>query len=189
MSRPIVLVDQDGPLAAFDRLAYARAAENGWHMDTPEHAQTARYSTDHVPDPEHRKALREMIDTTRWFRELPVVEGAVEGLHALAEIAEVWVCTKPLEVNPTCRDDKAAWLTEHFGKEWERRIIVTPDKSLVRGAVLLDDAPKPEWYDRAEWQPVAYATTWNGPGTPWGDLPRFTWDMGPDALLDMAGLP
>lgn len=43
----------------------------------------------------------------------------------------------------------AQWLVEHIGDGWDRRLILTPDKSLVVGDILLDDAPKHEWYGAA----------------------------------------
>lgn len=181
-----MLVDMDGPLADFDRLFFARCAENGWEMDCTLETQTARFATDHIPDRKLRRMARAMIDEAGWFADLPVTPGSVEGLHGLAEHAEVWVCTKPLEANPTCRDDKGRWLARHFGKAWERRLVITPDKSLVAGAVLLDDAPFPEWFDRATWEPVIYPTSWNGAGSKWDGLPRWGWVDDPAALLELA---
>src|SRR3546814_844527 len=117
----------DGPLADFDVHFFRRCNENGWPMDCTVTTQTARFATDHIPDKAHRSLARQMVDTAGWFDELPVTPGAVEGLTSLAEHFEVWVCTKPLEANPTCRDDKAKWLVRHFGKEWESRPILPPE--------------------------------------------------------------
>ncbi len=109
--------------------------------------------------------------------------GAVDGFLELAEVAPVWIVTKPLEANLTCRDDKALWIRQHLGKEWERRLIITPDKSMVHGSVLLDDAPKPEWFGRATWVPVIYPWSFNGLGSEWADLPRWQWGDWPQRLL------
>lgn len=166
-------MDQDGPLADFDRQFFARCEQNGWEMDCTVETQTARFATDHIPNGRERHLARKMVDSPGWFSELPVTPGAVDGLRELAEYAEVWICSKPLEANPTCRDEKAAWLARHFGKEWAARLILAPDKSLVHGDILLDDAIKPEWLERATWTPVVFPTPWND-----GELPtagRWTW--------------
>lgn len=178
-----ILLDMDGPLAAFDEHAFAHCGENGWTVDVEgPHAQTARYMTDHVADPNHRRALRKIIDSAGWFRSLPVTAGAIEGVAALEAAGhDVWVCTKPLEVNPTCRDEKGAWLAEHF-PHLERKLIIAPDKSLVMGDILIDDAPKPEWFPAANWEPIIFDAPYNREGTPWEDCMRWSWGDDVDDL-------
>lgn len=175
MSPPVVLVDMDGPLADFDALFFERCAENRWPMDCTLADQRHRFATDHIPNKIHRAAAREMVNTPEWFADLPVTGGAQEGLQHLAEHAEVWICTNPLEANPSCRDEKAAWLVKHFSSEWERRLIITPDKSMVRGDVLLDDAPYLDWFERALWRTVIFPTPWNGAGSKWEGHDRWSW--------------
>lgn len=186
MTKPILLLDQDGPLAHFDAHFHAMVAENGWPMDATLETQTARFATDHIPDLVHRKRARRVVNTSGWFRALPVTEGAQEGIQILDKHFEVWIVTKPLEANPSCRDEKAAWVVEHLGRKWERRLILTPDKSMVNGHLLLDDAPKSEWYERATWRPVIFSTVWNGRGSAWEGLPRWTWGDDVEILLSLA---
>ena len=105
--------------------------------------------------------------------ELPVVPGAQQGvLDLLNAGVEVWVCTKPLEVNPTCHSDKANWILRHFPPLHDR-LIIAPDKAMVVGDVLLDDAPKPEWFERAAWRPVIFDSPFNRPMFP--GCQRWTW--------------
>lgn len=179
-SLPIVLVDMDGPLADFDQLFFRRCRENGWSLDCERRQQRHRFATDHMPDERERRLAREMVNTPGWFADLPVTDGALAGLNALADVADVWICSKPLEANPTCRDEKAKWLVEHFGAQWERRLILAPDKSLVRGDILLDDAPKRRWFDRAYWTPVLFDAPFN---RDWTDLPRWDWSRPVEELL------
>lgn len=180
----ILLLDQDGPLADFDAHFHARCTAEGWTLDVDHPRRSVhRLMTDHLPHRYERDAARRMVDTDpEWFRELPVTEGAREGIEALREAGvELWVCTKPLEANPRCRDAKGAWLREHF-PELEDRLIIAPDKSLIRGDVLLDDAPKLSWLPRAEWVPVVFTTSFNVTGSEWADLDHWTWG---DPLEDL----
>lgn len=186
MKRPIVLVDQDGPLADFDARFWDVVEERGYLADADRHTQTARFATDHLVHEHHKVHVRRTINTTRWFAELPPIEGAAEGMNALAEHAEVWICTKPLEANETCRDDKAGWVREHLGRGWEDRLIIAPDKSLVHGAILLDDAIKLRWLPRATWQPVVFRKGWNREGSVWSHLPSWDWSQPIDQLLELA---
>ena len=40
-----------------------------------------------------------------------------------------------------CAAEKYAWVERHLGAEWKGRILITSDKTLVRGDVLIDDKP------------------------------------------------
>lgn len=173
MTRRTILVDLDGPVADFDGHFRARCAENGWPLDDgpPMH----RYATKHVSSHAHRQLAHQMVETAGWYLELPPVAGALDGLATLAVHADVWLCSKPLEKNPTCRDDKGAWVRRHLGPDWERRLIIAPDKSMIRGDLLLDDAPNPAWFATASWAPVIYTAPYNERGSEWAGLPHWTW--------------
>lgn len=202
MSGITILVDQDGPLADFDARFYQHCADSRFPMHGGDvHAGALcvehRFATDcleHV----HAKAARQHVNQTHWFSELPVVDGAVDGINALADhpdVEAVWICTKPLEANPHCQSDKANWVRKHLGEDWLRRLIITPDKSMVRGDILLDDAPKPEWFPIAEWAPVVFPMSWNATGSRWSSkadvdtAPRWTWGDPIDELVDIAVHP
>jgi 5'-nucleotidase len=183
---PTVLVDQDGPLTSRNRWLFELFEKNGWPADATAEQQVHRYATDHLLDPEHRRLARAAALAPGVYRELPPTEGSVEGLARLAAVADVWICTRPAAGAVTCRDEKAAWMAEHHGSHWLERMIMTPDKSRVRGDVLLDDAPWPEWTRQALWTPVIYAEPFNGEGSAWAGLPRWSWADDPATLVTMA---
>lgn len=184
MNKPIFLIDQDGPLSGFDPAFWAMCAREGIPIDCTLEEQRHRFGTDHIPNRRDRDRARDIVNTPGWFADLPVVAGAVDGLHELAEVAEVWICSKPLDANPTCRDEKAAWLARHFGDEWAGRLILAPDKSMIAGHVLLDDAPKLDWLPRAQWMPVIFTMPWNGTGSAWERLPHWDWTQDIGTLLN-----
>lgn len=193
--RPIVLIDMDGPLADFDKRYWQEATEREkrqgtlydvdcWDIPNLTH-QRHRFLSDHLTDRHLEARMRLVVNTAGWFESLPPVEGAADAMTELAEVADVWVCSKPLESNPTCRDEKARWLIEHIGEGWDKRLILAPDKSMIRGDVLLDDAIKAHWVPSATWTPVVYSAPFNGPGTKFGqDWPQFSWADGVATLLD-----
>lgn len=182
----VVLLDMDGPLADFDGHFWERCLAEGWAFDIDLPSQQAhRFFTEHMPDRAQRKAARRLVDSPGWFEDLPVVDGAAEGIiDLMAAGFDLWVCTKPLEANPTCRDAKGAWLRRHL-PDLEHRLIIAPDKSLVMGDYLIDDAPHPAWYDggRATWAPIIFTAPFNGVGSDWADLPHWTWAEGTDELV------
>lgn len=182
-AKPIVLMDMDGPLADFDKYFWQQCQAQGWDFDCEPHEQSSRWATDHLTNPVARKLARSMVDTDpMWFYNLPPVPGAIEGMNILAKHAEVWICTKPLEANHTCRDMKAKWVREHLGSKWERRLIIAPDKSVILGNYLVDDSIKPHWFERATWTPIVYKEPFNE-----ADLPEFLhwdWSDGVDVLIE-----
>lgn len=184
LRHPTVLVDMDGPLADFDAHFFKRCAEEGYALDCELADQRHRFATDHIPDRTHRNAARTMVDTAGWFRDLPPTPGALDGINELFFYADVWICTKPLDANPTCRDDKADWIARHLGNRWMERLIIAPDKSMVRGTVLLDDAPKISWIERALWNPIIFRTPWNGAGSKWAHFPHWSWGESLEILLN-----
>lgn len=183
----VLLLDMDGPMAGFDEHGWNVCTDLGFTFDAEGfHVQQHRYFTEHLSPDEHRKA-RTIIEAPGWFRALPVVEGAQAGVEELLSAGvEIWVCTKPLEANPGCRDEKGAWLREHFPM-LERNLIITPDKSLIRGNVLLDDAIKIEWIQEADWAPMVFTAPFNGPGSEWAHLPHWTWGDDIEELMDVWG--
>ncbi len=182
-----LLLDMDGPLADFDLRFWELCQRHNLDMNITglDDPSRRRFMTDNIVDDQQRKFARSVVDRTHWFAELPVVKGAVDGVLALQTLGvDVWVVTKPLEANPHCRDDKAKWLRTHFGTAMEHKLIITPDKSLIHGAVLLDDAPKLSWFSDASWRPVIFPSVFNGPGSEWGDVPSWGWS---DPLSDLIG--
>jgi 5'-nucleotidase len=171
-----ILLDMDGPLADFDAAVFALATLTDVDLDIAgPHEQTARYFTDHVVSKTEKKLIQARIKRPGWFRALPVTAGAVDGVAALLEAGhDLWVATKPMESNPTCRDEKAAWLREHFPM-LERRMFIAPNKSLLHADVLLDDAPKLSWIEQASWRPVIFKAPFNGRGSKWGHIPQWSW--------------
>jgi 5'-nucleotidase len=182
-----VLVDVDSVLNIFDEHFWDRCTARGYVFDIEHHShQKKRWFTDHIPDKKHRNAARRMVDKAGWFRDIPVMPGSQEGIKALAEKAEVYLCTKPLEINPTCHQDKFDWVKEHF-PDFTDRLIITGDKSMIRGDILLDDAPKPKWFDKAEWVPVVYSQPQNSHvDSDLYHLPHWDWSQPVDDLLSYA---
>lgn len=193
IDRPVILMDMDGPLADLDKHLWK--AIKGISMTMcldPEldieslDQQTHRFLSDHVGNRVVRQRSRERIDIGHWFAELPVVPGCIEGMGELLEVAEVFIVTKPLEANQYCRDDKAFWIRKNLGPEWEQRLIIAPDKSMIRGDALVDDAIKPEWVPRSTWKPIVFEAPFNGPGTKHGeDWDRFSWSDPVDKIIEM----
>lgn len=183
-TKPVLLLDQDGPLADFD-LAFwdaCQVADIPMNITSLEDEGRKRFMSDNVLAGHHRRS-RKLVEAQGWFENLPIVDGAQDGVAILEQHFDVWICTKPLEANPWCRDEKAAWIRRFF-PHLEEKLILAPDKGMVRGAILLDDAIKLKWLSHAEWHPVVFPTVFNGEDSVWEGLDRWTWGDPIEKLLD-----
>ena len=78
-----------------------------------------------------------------FFRKLEPIEGAIEGINKLSEYYDVWILTKPSVNNPMSYTEKRLWVEDHLGFDWCNKLIICPDKSLMKGHLLIDDRPWP----------------------------------------------
>jgi 5'-nucleotidase len=98
-----------------------------------------------------------------FFASLPPYADAIEcvkHLHSL-EGFSVFICTSPLLDNPTCIQDKIDWTKKYFGPEWVERLILTRDKTTVRGDILIDDKPGIKGSHHPTWVQIVFDQPYN----------------------------
>lgn len=145
----VVLVDMDGVVADMDK---ALAEE----LKVPL-AELSERKDFEIPA-RFEKSVKKIWERPGFFLWLPVMEGAKEGVAALQTAGfEVYFCTSPMSRNPTCASDKLAWVKKVFGESMMKRTIITDDKTLVRGAYLIDDRdPTTKGKFTPVWQHVVF---------------------------------
>ena len=74
-----------------------------------------------------------------FFLGLEPLEGAIEGMHTLMTKYDVWILTRPSIKNTNCYTEKAEWIKKYFGENFLEKLILCPNKSLVKGDYLIDD--------------------------------------------------
>ena len=72
------------------------------------------------------------------FNPLP---GAIEAVSKLydSEKYEPWILTAPSLVNPLCYTEKRVWVEKYLGMRMVERLIISPNKGLLKGEYLVDD--------------------------------------------------
>lgn len=159
--KPIVLVDMDGVLADLDGELLRRFRERYSELPyVPLAARKKFYAEEEFP-PESQTAVRAIMCESGFFFDLPPVVGALEAMKIFAKRAEVFICTAPLLSNDSCISDKARWVKKHLGPEWLRRLIITKDKTLVRGDYLIDDKPKITGLLAPIWEHIIFDAPYN----------------------------
>ncbi len=133
---PRIIIDMDEVLAdnypAFHRAA---AAQLGRPLAPEEYRGKKLYE---LPGLEK---VRDILYEKGHFRNLPVIEGAVEVVKELYDNYEVFIVTTATEFRYSFLD-KYEWLEEHFPFIHYDRIVFCGDKSIVRGDFMIDDKVK-----------------------------------------------
>lgn len=80
-----------------------------------------------------------------FFRKLDPIDDAIPSIQLLGEYYDVWILSRPSYMNPLCYTEKRLWVEDHLGLEWCKKLILCPDKSLLKGEWLIDDVAWPEF--------------------------------------------
>lgn len=93
-------------------------------------------------------------------------------MHELLDAGlDVRICTAPINAYQHCVSEKFAWVERHLGHEWIKRIILTKDKTWVRGDILIDDKPHITGSVQPTWVHYLYDQPYNRII----DKPRISW--------------
>lgn len=74
-----------------------------------------------------------------FFRELKPIEHAVISVFILKKYYDVYILTSPSVRNPLSYTEKREWVEKHLGLEMCYKLILSPNKSLLKGDYLIDD--------------------------------------------------
>lgn len=168
----LILIDQDGVLADFEH-----AFQHAWSTSGNAHPPVplADRRSFHVRD-DYPAALRDRVEAIYgapgFFRGLPPIPGAVEAVWALLEQGhDVRICTSPLNAYRNCVGEKYEWVERHFGLDFVARMIVTKDKTVVHGDLLIDDKPEVTGTRVPGWRHLVFDQPYNRLSL----APRITW--------------
>ena len=175
-----VLVDMDSVLADFGAKVHGEMAAQGWAYDYFE--RTMFHSAPSFRDRfgvDAGNAARAISTRPGFFAELEPMPGAVDALEAMVAYGwRVWLCSTVLNENPTCASDKLTWVQHHLGTHWMDLVVLTADKTLVAGDLLVDDKPHIEGARTPSWTHVRFTAPYNrdlpGPRLDrWADWPTL----------------
>jgi len=160
--RKIILIDQDGVLANY----HARFLEI-WRVEHPEKVWVSlEDSREHDVDKNYPSQFHNIIDEIvvrkgffGSFEPMPGAREALENILALGH--DVRICTAPKRDHTFCVPEKLAWIDRHLGHKWTERTIITRDKTLVHGDILIDDKPNITGVCQPSWEHVFYDQPYN----------------------------
>lgn len=95
-----------------------------------------------------------------FFRNLEPIRGAIEAIGQLEGLGyDVYILTAPSLENPLCYMEKRIWVENHLGVGWIRKLIISPNKGLLKGQYLIDDWTEGRGQENFEGELIHYGST------------------------------
>jgi 5'-nucleotidase len=177
LSKCILLIDLDGTVYDWFSAVKARFENSNTGLKLAPLHEWVDY--DHVYEqyPEWEEQLHAAMSAKGLYSELKPIPGAIEALKDIEEncgdFIEPFLCSCP-EVkydDMLCHSEKAQAVERDLGRFWTERLILTRDKTLIRGSILIDDKPRITGVLPPVWEHLVYKQPWNAEH---GDF-RFEW--------------
>ena len=156
----IILVDVDNTIASWDDAFLLRFS----HDVSDRVRNRACFRIEDVPwTPQEREEVDAILREGSLYRDLPLYEGAKAALsEMLFEGHDVFLVTSPhAGCTGPCAMHKIEWVREQLGDAWVARTILTADKTLVHGDVLVDDKPSVSGARTPSFRHVRYRQHYN----------------------------
>lgn len=176
-----ILIDMDGVIADFE-LGFLQSWRTR-HPGTfyvPLEGRSTFYVKDNYPE-DLKDLVNEIYWETGFFRNLPPIHGAQDALTEMEAMGfEVFICSSPLRKYQYSTVEKYEWVEMHLGFEWTKRLILTRDKTLVKGDILIDDKPVITGAESSPaWEHILYDQPYNREIK----KRRITWEVWKDVLF------
>lgn len=87
-----------------------------------------------------------------FFTNLSPINDAIDSVKKLinSEQYNPYILTAPSFQNPLCYTEKRVWIEKYFGLEFTKKLIISPNKALLKGDYLIDDMSEGKGQDKFE---------------------------------------
>ncbi len=157
-----LLIDQDGVLAHSEK-AFLDSLRRKYPDKPfiPLEQRTTFFLEDQYP-PEHHHAIPEIFSEKGFFYSFNPMPGSIEALAEMQRLGiNAFICTSPSFDYPQCAFEKFQWIGDWHGMYWVKRTIITRDKTLVHGDILIDDNPEIKGARTPSWEHVLFTQPYN----------------------------
>lgn len=158
-----ILVDLDGVLADWGK-AYGESLDAYGEEAAliPRHADQRSFNLNEGRTEREKEIIAAVMVEEGFYARLQPIPGAKQALKAAVKAGhDVRIVTSPWVSNPTCASDKLNWIVQHYGSHWGSRVVITTDKTLVRGDILIDDKPEVTGSMEPYWTHVIFDQPYN----------------------------
>ena len=75
-----------------------------------------------------------------FFLDKPPMEHAIGAFQFLSKNCDVYILSTPVWDNVHCWSEKRAWVEKYLGVQARKKLILTHNKALNKGLILIDDS-------------------------------------------------
>ena len=176
----IILIDLDGVVADFDRGVIEKIKKDYPEIKIIEPRNKMILNFYKERDNKTYKIIEKIINSKGFIKNLKPIDGSKEALKYLLDKGyDVFICSSPLSKNKHSFSEKFVWILENLGEEWRKRLIITKDKTLIKGDILIDDKPDIKGLLTPHWEHVIFDQQHNKEII---DKKRINWDNFKDVL-------
>lgn len=159
----VVLVDMDGVIADWGD-GYNRSLEKHGAAAAliPRHHEQLTFDLHAGRTAEEVEIIKSVMVEEGFYSQLVPIPGAKAALKSMLKAGhDVRIVTSPWVSNPTCASDKLNWIVKHYGSQWGARVVITADKTIVRGDYLIDDKPDVRGSQHPSWEHIYFHQPYN----------------------------
>lgn len=162
MNKKIILVDMDGVLADFETRFLEDWKKKFPHLPhVPLEKREKFYTMEDYPSG-LEKEIDSIYSTPGFFQNLDTIRGGKEALAKMQALGhKVFICTSPISKYETCVLEKYHWVSNNLGYEWTKKMILTKDKTIIFGEILIDDKPEHKGLRKPSWKHVLFDAPYN----------------------------
>lgn len=158
----IILIDMDNTIAEFDiglLSLWREKYPNEYYV--PLEKRTTFHP--HEDYPKHlQKQVIEICHSRGFILNLLPVPGSITAINEMLDLNyDVRFCTSHLNNYEFCILEKFQWIDKYFGSKGVDRIILTRDKTLIFGDILIDDKPIISGQIKPTWEHILYDQPYN----------------------------
>lgn len=93
-----------------------------------------------------------------FFQNLASIPGAIAAVNELRQLCDVFVLSAPSTRNPLSYTEKRLCIERNFDYDFTERLILSPNKGLLKGDYLIDDHAKGKGQDLFEGQLILFGS-------------------------------
>lgn len=157
----IVLFDMDDVIADTSECLYKILRKE--HPDILEfqHDRTHHDIKDEY-SPENLKIVQSVLYSPDFQLSMPAVPGSLEAVLEIDKRGHnVIFCSTPHAHYETCVVQKYQWLEARLGRTFARKLMLSDDKTIVYGDLLIDDKPEIKGLRHPSWEHVLFTRSYN----------------------------
>jgi 5'-nucleotidase len=113
--------------------------------------------------PENLVKVESVLYSPDFQLSIPPVKGSLDAVREIHERGHgILFCSAPHRVYETCVAQKYQWLENYLGRSFARKLILTEDKTLIYGDLLIDDKPEIVGLRSSpSWEHILFSASYN----------------------------